>query len=120
MSECSTNCLIRGKIKSRISYHIYLQRTRKHIDRSVNMFYNSNMDQDLRVQKGKQTRQKIIDAAFEVMVKEGPNRLSAGKISKAGKVSKASLFHHFDNVDQITFAVFENIFERFSASMHEH
>jgi AcrR family transcriptional regulator len=79
------------------------------------------MDQptDLRLKKGKQARQSLITAAFQVMIQEGPKGLTAGKITKKAKVSKASLFHYFDSVDDVTFAVLEDVFLQFSLKMSD-
>jgi AcrR family transcriptional regulator len=76
-----------------------------------------NQETDLRIENGRQTRQSIISAAFQVMIREGPKGLTAGKIAKAAKISKASLFHHFAGVDDVTFAVLEDVFEQFSTKM---
>ncbi|KHD88090.1 MAG: hypothetical protein OM95_11285 [Bdellovibrio sp. ArHS] len=75
----------------------------------------SNADQ--RKERGKQTRQRIIDAALAIMIEDGPKCLTAGLITKRAEVSKAILFHHFNDLEDVSIAVFEEIFERFSVSM---
>jgi len=90
-------------------------------DRSILMnhsFMKTNADQ--RKERGKQTRQRIVDAAFAIMIEEGPKSLTAGIITKKAEVSKAILFHHFKDVDEVAIAVFEHIFEKFSDLVAEH
>ncbi|KHD87416.1 MAG: hypothetical protein OM95_14625 [Bdellovibrio sp. ArHS] len=77
---------------------------------------------DLRKERGIQTRRRIVDAAFAIMIDEGPKSLTAGIITKKAEVSKAVLFHHFKDVDEVTIAVFEHLFEKFSdlATVHKY
>lgn len=67
---------------------------------------------DLRTEKGKKTRQEILAAAFALLIDEGPAALTAGKLAKKASVSKASLFHHFESVDDIPLILLKNIFEQ--------
>jgi AcrR family transcriptional regulator len=72
---------------------------------------------DLRVEKGKQTRQAILTAAFQLLTEEGPKGITAGKLAAKAKISKANLFHHFSRIDDIPFAVLEELFGQFSTMM---
>lgn len=74
---------------------------------------------DLRTEKGKKTRQEILAAAFSLLVEEGPSALTAGKLAKKASVSKASLFHHFDSVDDIPLLLLRNIFEQLAARIEK-
>lgn len=76
-------------------------------------------ESDLRIKRGRQTRQRIVNAAFAVMTGDGPRNLSAGKITQKAEVSKASLFHHFNDVDEVAFAVLEDVFSQFTSSTVE-
>jgi AcrR family transcriptional regulator len=91
----------------------------KQIDRSVNLFYERFMSEskDLRVERGKQTRQSILTAAFNILIEDGPKGLTAGEISKRAEISKASLFHHFKSIEDVPLAILEEMIGKFSAKM---
>jgi AcrR family transcriptional regulator len=76
-------------------------------------------EMDGRLEKSKNTRQNILGAAFSIMVEEGPKGLTAGKITRKANISKASLFHHFASVEDVSFSVLESLCERLSNKMSE-
>lgn len=53
------------------------------------------------------SRQTIIDAAIELMSRGGPEALTASALADAAGVSKATLFHHFQALDDIVLEAFE-------------
>lgn len=69
---------------------------------------------DKRITKGKQTRQEILNAAFQLLTQEGPKGITAGKLARAAGISKANLFHHFKKIDDIPFALIEGLIGQFS------
>jgi AcrR family transcriptional regulator len=62
---------------------------------------------DSRVKKGMETRDRILQAAIDLITEKGPKFLSAGNIAKKVEISKSSIFHHFKSVEEIPFAIFE-------------
>lgn len=76
------------------------------------IWYTQDMDNseiDLRLEKGTQTRRKILDAAFSIIAADGISSLSASKIAKVAGISKSNVFHHFNAVDEIPFEVLNMI-----------
>ncbi|MEP1740420.1 MAG: TetR/AcrR family transcriptional regulator [Kangiellaceae bacterium] len=58
------------------------------------------------------TKQKIIQAAFEIVGEAGYEALTTNLlISKAG-VAKGTLYHHFSNLDDVVYAMIESIFDQ--------
>jgi AcrR family transcriptional regulator len=53
------------------------------------------------------SRQSIIQAATELMSTGGPEALTAAALAQAAGVSKATLFHHFESLDDIVLEAFE-------------
>jgi len=59
------------------------------------------------------TRTRILRAAVELMGREGPDRFTASALAREVGMSKATLFHHFDTLDEIPLAALEEIFFEF-------
>lgn len=59
------------------------------------------------------TRTRILHAAVELMGREGPDRFTASALAREVGMSKATLFHHFDTLDEIPLAALEEIFFEF-------
>lgn len=58
------------------------------------------------------TKQKIIGAAFEIVGEAGYEALTTNLlISKAG-IAKGTLYHHFNNLDEVVYAMIESIFDQ--------
>ncbi len=58
------------------------------------------------------TKQKIVKAAFEIVGEAGYEALTTNLlISKAG-VAKGTLYHHFNNLDEVVYAMIESIFDQ--------
>jgi AcrR family transcriptional regulator len=55
------------------------------------------------------TRTRILHAAMELIGREGPDRFTASALAREVGVSKATLFHHFDTLDEIPLAAIEEV-----------
>ena len=53
-------------------------------------------------------KQDIVAAAVTLLATEGPAALTASALAAAARVSKANLFHHFESLDDIVLAAFED------------
>lgn len=58
-----------------------------------------------------QTRQQIIDAAFELFAKEGYSHTSVSTIAKKANISKGLIYHYFDSKQAILSAIFDQLVE---------
>lgn len=67
------------------------------------------MKDDLRIQKGLETKDRIRAAAISILAREGMSGLSAKKIADEAGISKSTIFHHFHAVDDILVDLFEVI-----------
>jgi len=56
---------------------------------------------------GERTKAAILDAALRLLGRAGPDGFSASSLAVEAGVSKATLFHHFQSVDEIPLAAFE-------------
>lgn len=63
---------------------------------------------DGRCERGARTKSAIIKATMELLVANGPGALTAGNLAKQAEISKASLFHHFKNMDDVYIAMIED------------
>jgi AcrR family transcriptional regulator len=66
---------------------------------------------DKRVEKGEQTRARILNAAVAIIAEQGIKEVSAAKLAAATGVSKSNIFHHFKSVDDILTGVLRYLFE---------
>lgn len=65
------------------------------------------MQKDQRLEKGKETREKILMAALSIISEEGIKNLSANKIAQKASISKSNVFHHFSSIGEIPSHVLE-------------
>lgn len=72
---------------------------------------------DGRVEKGLETKNRIIKASLELISREGIKSLSANKIAKLAGVSKSNVFHHFGSVDVIPIKALEYLIESMMQSI---
>lgn len=56
---------------------------------------------DGRVLKGKETKEKILQATLLYIADHGIKGMSAAKIAKLAGVSKSNIFHHFGSVEEL-------------------
>lgn len=59
--------------------------------------------------RGEDTRTKILEAAVELMGREGPDHFTASALAHEVGVSKATLFHHFASLGDIPLAALEEV-----------
>lgn len=55
------------------------------------------------------TRTAIVEAAIAVLGRDGPDGFSASALAREVGVSKATLFHHFNSIDEIPVHAFEHM-----------
>lgn len=67
---------------------------------------------DGRIEKGKETKERIIKATLELISKDGIRTLSANKIAKVAGMSKSNIFHHFSSVDALPILALEYLIEQ--------
>lgn len=66
---------------------------------------------DKRAMKGEETYQKIINSTLDIISKQGIGGVSAAKVSQGADISKSSVFHHFQSVDEILMATLNKIID---------
>ena len=57
-----------------------------------------------------ETKNRIIQAALEILSTNGAPSLTSGKLCAALNMSKGTLFHHFDNMNELHLALLDYIF----------
>src|SRR6266851_77974 len=62
---------------------------------------------DLREERGAQTREKCIAAAFKIFAQRGYHRATMDEIAAAAGVSKGPLYWHFPNKEAFLIALLE-------------
>lgn len=65
---------------------------------------------DKRMEKGEQTRARILNAAITIIAENGIKEVSAAKLAAATGVSKSNIFHHFKSIDEILISVLHILF----------
>lgn len=66
---------------------------------------------DGRLSKGQETKARIIYATLEYIGEHGLKSMSAQKIAKSAGVSKSTIFHHFESVDDLPLLAMESIID---------
>jgi len=61
--------------------------------------------------QGEATRERILDAAFETLRREGFNRTSARAIARRGGFNQALVFYHFGGVTNLLLAAMDRVGE---------
>ena len=72
---------------------------------------------DIRRQKGEQTRGRLLEATLSVLMRQGIQGFTAQNVAREAQVSKATLFHHFDTLDELLLGA---IFHVIDMIMHDH
>lgn len=62
--------------------------------------------QEPRIKKGDRTRQRILEAATELMAEKGPDAVSMREISAKLNITKPVLYYHFKDKDELIKAAF--------------
>ena len=77
---------------------------------------------DLRLKRGAKTKKAILRTALEILGTQGKKGVTTRALMKKAKVSKGTLYHHFENTDQILFEamglMIEQILSGISQSAH--
>lgn len=66
---------------------------------------------DKRALRGEETYLKIINSTIDIISEQGISGVSAAKVSKGAGISKSSVFHHFQSVDEILTATLNKIID---------
>ncbi len=64
---------------------------------------------NIRVEQAAETKQKIVEAAVDILSVNGPHTLTSGKLSAKLGMSKGTLFHHFEDMEEVQLAVLDYI-----------
>ncbi|MEX2604408.1 MAG: TetR/AcrR family transcriptional regulator [Gracilimonas sp.] len=59
----------------------------------------------------RQTRQQILDAAFELFANNGFSKTSIAAVAKKAKISKGLIYHYFDSKEAILEGIFNQLIE---------
>ena len=66
------------------------------------------MEGDAVPRSAEQTRLRILDAAYKLFRRQGYNRVTMDDIAEAAKLTKRTLYHHFNSKDQLLADVLES------------
>ena len=72
---------------------------------------------DLRVEKGKKTKEIILLAALDILFQEGRGGLTSRKLAEKASVSKGNIYHHFKNMEEILEEAFKYDLEKSTFAM---
>ncbi len=64
-----------------------------------------------RADQALETKAKIIEAAMDLLSTEGINGLTSGKLAKKLSMSKGTLFHHYESMEDLHVAVLDTIID---------
>jgi len=70
-----------------------------------------------REKKAEQTKEKILQAGITLLGIDGQQGLSASKVAKEAGVSKATIFHHFESMDELLFSIMVFFFQSFTGEL---
>ena len=80
-----------------------------HLGRScVNSLLSILLKGDAVPRSPEQTRSRILDAAYKLFRRQGYNRVTMDDIAEAAKLTKRTLYHHFNSKDQLLADVLES------------
>ncbi len=65
-----------------------------------------------RQEAAQQTHKKIIAAAFEIVGKSGYDALTTNSLITEAGVAKGTLYHHFDNLDDVVYSMIHTILDQ--------
>lgn len=66
------------------------------------------MENDKRLEKGRQTKCAIIEASMVIIIEEGRQALTTRRICEKCGIGKGSLYHHFDDLHSVVTEVLRN------------
>lgn len=65
--------------------------------------------QDKRLEKGDQTKLRLLHIAISVVAESGVRSVSAAKLAEAAGISKSNVFHHFKTIDELLLATLKQL-----------
>lgn len=65
----------------------------------------------------RETREKLLDAAFRLMAERGPDAVTINEITEAADVGIGSFYNHFESKESIRAAVLDSVFEEFGDAL---
>jgi AcrR family transcriptional regulator len=63
------------------------------------------------IEEVEEVREKILDRAFEILIKEGYENLSMGKLGAKMKMTGANLYNYYANKDELLIAIHKKSFQ---------
>lgn len=78
---------------------------------------NDLKSDDGRTARGAQTKNKILQAALDLIGEHGPENFSAGVLAKKVGTAKSIIFHHFSSVDEIPLKALEMLLTEITRSL---
>lgn len=63
----------------------------------------------LRQQQARQTRQRLLDAAWQLIGEQGYEALSAARLVRTAGVTKGALYHHFNSLEDAAYTALEQV-----------
>lgn len=70
-----------------------------------------------REKKAQMTKEKILQAGITLLGIDGQKGLSASKVASKAGVSKSTIFHHFESMDELLFSIMIYFFQSFTVEL---
>ena len=70
--------------------------------------------------KGRATRRRILEAAMELIARDGVSGLTASALAQEAGISKATVFHHFERLELVPVALLDHIIEELDEVAQHH
>ncbi|MEZ4863825.1 MAG: TetR/AcrR family transcriptional regulator [Caldilineaceae bacterium] len=70
-----------------------------------------------RQQQAEQTKQRILEAAYQIVREEGIHALSSPKIIEVAGISKGGFFHHFPQIEDLYLYMLDHFIQQFDADL---
>lgn len=67
----------------------------------------------------RETRQRLLDAAFQLMAERGIDAVAINEITEAADVGIGSFYNHFESKDAIYIALMDEVFEEFADALDQ-
>jgi AcrR family transcriptional regulator len=77
---------------------------------------DSTVMADLRVEKGRATRERLVDAARDLFGRKGYEATSVAEVLEEAGVAKGALYHHFATKEELFDAVLDRLVEDIAAA----
>ena len=70
-----------------------------------------------RQQQAEQTKQRILEAAYQIVREEGIHTLSSPKIIEVAGISKGGFFHHFPEIEDLYLYMLDHLIQQLDAQL---